>query len=126
MVPRHEIQKYADQIARRFHPEQIILFGSHAYGTPDRDSDVDLMVVMNHRGDSLDQSVRISTTLEAPFAMDLLVSTPKRLRDRIAMGDSFLREIVDRGKVLYDAARTGVGGKSRRRLRRSRATPART
>ena len=49
MVSREAIQKYADAIAREFRPEKIILFGSHAYGEPTEDSDVDLMVVMPFR-----------------------------------------------------------------------------
>jgi hypothetical protein len=35
--------------------------------------------------------------------MDLLVRTPEKVRERIAMGDSFMREILDQGKVLYEA-----------------------
>ncbi|MFV9503604.1 MAG: nucleotidyltransferase domain-containing protein [Oscillochloridaceae bacterium umkhey_bin13] len=44
MVPSEQIQALADQIAAAFQPEQIILFGSYAYGTPGRHSDVDLLV----------------------------------------------------------------------------------
>lgn len=40
------IREYARAVAERFHPEKIILFGSHAYGTPHADSDVDILVVM--------------------------------------------------------------------------------
>jgi predicted nucleotidyltransferase len=36
----HEIvQRLVDE----FHPERIILFGSHAWGTPTNDSDIDLL-----------------------------------------------------------------------------------
>jgi predicted nucleotidyltransferase len=44
MVTAEEIIQAVDEIARQFHPERIILFGSCAYGTPTPDSDVDLMV----------------------------------------------------------------------------------
>ena len=47
MVPRQENQATCDDIVREFTPLQVILFGSHAYGTPTEDSDVDLLVVMD-------------------------------------------------------------------------------
>ena len=46
MVDAQRIQQVSDEIARRFRPERIILFGSYAYGTPTEHSDVDLLVVM--------------------------------------------------------------------------------
>ena len=51
MVALADIQAYTDQIARRFKPRQIILFGSHVYGRPTDDSDVDLLVVVPDGGD---------------------------------------------------------------------------
>jgi hypothetical protein len=45
-VPMSAIRQFAKQIAIRFHPEKIILFGSYAYGKPHRDSDVVILVVM--------------------------------------------------------------------------------
>src|SRR5437667_5056968 len=46
MVSRRSIKNFTDEIARRFRPQKIILFGSYAYGKPTEDSDVDLLVVM--------------------------------------------------------------------------------
>lgn len=98
------IRRYARQIAARFHPEKIILFGSYAYGTPTPDSDVDLLVVMPTRN-QLEQAVRIDEAIEERgFPLDLLVRTPKTLTERLRWGDSFLHEIMTRGKVLYEKA----------------------
>ena len=113
------IRRYARQIAERFHPEKIILFGSYAYGTPNADSDVDLLVVMPTR-DHIVQAGKIRMAIPANFAMDLLVRTPKRLSRRLAMGDCFMQEIVSRGKVLYEGGNQGMGSKSGGRLVRSR------
>ena len=52
------IRRFAREVAQRFEPEKIILFGSHAYGTPHADSDVDILVVMPARNE-IDQAVRI-------------------------------------------------------------------
>src|SRR5687768_12988753 len=92
-VPPRLIRWFARQVAERFHPEQIILFGSHAYGTPHADSDVDLLVVMPCRNE-LDQAVRIRQAVDYNFPLDLLVRTPDNLAWRLAEGDEFLRGVV--------------------------------
>ena len=103
-----EIKKLCDQIAREFHPDRIILFGSHAYGTPTPDSDVDLLVVMPFEGSSRQQAVNIRTRIDTPVPLDLLVRTPEQISERLAMGDFFIREIVEEGTVLYEADHAGV------------------
>lgn len=106
--PRAAIRRYVAQIVERFHPDKVILFGSHAYGRPHADSDVDLLVVMPAR-DEVNQALRIRLTLHAPFAMDLIVRTPENLAKRLGWNDWFLREIVEKGLVLHDAAGTRMG-----------------
>jgi predicted nucleotidyltransferase len=114
-IPMRVIRRFARAVAERFDPDKIILFGSYAYGTPDEDSDVDLLVVMPARNERA-QATRIRLAVQRCFPMDLIVRTPENLRWRLEEGDSFLREIVSRGKVLYEKAHQGVGTKSRRRL----------
>lgn len=103
MVAMNDIKAYCSEIARMFHPQRIILFGSHARGTPTEDSDVDLMVVLRHRGHAVDKAIEIRRKLPRSFAMDLLVRSPAEMRKRIGMGDSFIQDIVEHGKVLYEA-----------------------
>jgi uncharacterized protein len=118
VVPLWAIRRYARQIAERFSPERIILFGSYAYGSPTPDSDVDLLVVMATRN-QIEQAVRIDEAIEARgFPLDLLVRTPKVLAQRLRWGDSFMQEIVSRGKVLYEADHAAMGAQSRKRSRR--------
>ncbi|MBI1902808.1 MAG: nucleotidyltransferase domain-containing protein [Planctomycetia bacterium] len=111
------IRGFAERVAKRFQPEKIILFGSYAYGTPHEDSDVDILVVMTARNE-LDQAVRIRLGVDYNFPLDLLVRTPKNLGWRMAEGDSFLREIMTHGKVLYEKADRRVGLQGRRGLPR--------
>ena len=111
------IRQFARRVAARFQPEKIILFGSHAYGRPHADSDVDTLVVMPTRNE-LDQAVRISLAIDPPFPLDIDVRTPKTMKWRLEEGDSFLREVVERGKVLYEKVDGRVGEESRGRLRR--------
>src|SRR6266404_2768377 len=97
-----EINSLCDEIAREFRPQKIILFGSHAYGNPEWDSDVDLLVIMPFKGTPHRQAVAIRSRIEAGVALDLLVRTPEQISRRLAMGDSFIREILERGKVIYE------------------------
>jgi predicted nucleotidyltransferase/HEPN domain-containing protein len=106
-IPMRVIRRYARAIAERFQPDKIILFGSYAYGTPHEASDVDILVIMPAR-DEREQSLKIRYALPPPFPMDLIVRTPKELQWRLAGGDSFLREIVSKGKSLH-ANRQGGG-----------------
>src|SRR2546427_12152984 len=107
-IPMRVIRRYARAIAEEFHPDQIILFGSYAYGTPHEDSDVDLLVVMPARNQH-DQAVRILWRLAAPFPVDLIVRTPKEMSWRLEEGESFLTSIVSQGKILYEKDDEGVG-----------------
>ena len=84
------------QIVEKFHPDKVILFGSYAYGKPDADSDVDLLVIMPAKNE-LSQSIRIGQAFWPPFAVDLLVRTPENLAKWLAWDDPFLHEIVEKG-----------------------------
>ena len=101
---KREIRKLCDQIAREFKPEKIILFGSHAYGAPTPDSDVDLLVVMPLEGATWQQAIKIRDKIDPPFPLDLLVRTPQQIAERVALEDFFMREITERGKLMYEAA----------------------
>jgi predicted nucleotidyltransferase len=119
-IPMRVIRRYARQVAERFHPDKIILFGSFAYGTPNEDSDVDILVVMPARN-QLDQAYKIRCAVDAPFPMDLLVITPYSMKWRLADGESFLTEIMSRGKVLYEKNNRQMGTKGRGGSRHRRA-----
>ena len=99
---REDIERVAREIAEKFDPEKIILFGSYAYGTPSDDSDVDLLVVMETEDDPITASVRIRMAVDAHFPMDLLVRSPEELQYRIPLNDWFLKELTEKGEVLYE------------------------
>lgn len=98
-----QIQEICERIAHDFHPEKIILFGSHSRGQQTPDSDVDLMVVMAFEGDPIEKAVSILKHLNMLMPIDLLVRTREQVERRVEMGDRFMREIFERGKVLYEA-----------------------
>ncbi len=103
MIETSQILSVADKIAQQFHPERIILFGSYAYGTPNEDSDVDLLVVMPFDGKSVRKAIEIEAEVHQGFPMDLIAITPEYLKERLDGEDYFLRGVVESGRVLYEA-----------------------
>jgi predicted nucleotidyltransferase len=100
-IPMRIIRRYARQVAERFQPDKIVLFGSYAYGTPQADSDVDILVIMPARNE-LDQAFKIRCQVPTQFPMDLIVLKPSNVKWRLEEGESFLTEIMSRGKILYE------------------------
>jgi len=119
MVSMKDIRAAAERIGRDFRPHKVILFGSYACGTATADSDVDLLVIMPFKGQSVYKSTEIALKANPHFPMDLLVRTPRDVRKRLAWNDFFIGEIMEKGKVLYAADDRRVGGQGGRRLRRS-------
>ena len=108
MVERQQIAAFVNQVAEQFHPERVVLFGSYAYGTPTTDSDVDLLVVLDHEGHAAVQAAEIRKRIRAGFPLDLLVRSPRVIRERLAADDCFIAEILERGETLYEVGHAGV------------------
>ena len=90
------------RIVEKFRAEKIVLFGSYAKGTPNRDSDVDLLVVMDSM-EPMSQRIRCVTEVAKVrfLPMDIVVRTPAEMDERLAKGDFFIADILSTGKVLY-------------------------
>ncbi len=102
-IRRRLIQKIIKQIVDAVHPKKIVLFGSHAYGHPTPDSDLDLLIVMESKKRPVERAVEVSKSIRFyPIPMDIMVRTPAEIRNRIQLGDSFFREVMERGKVIYE------------------------
>ena len=102
MLRHQEIEHFGKMIAERFDPEKIILFGSHAYGQPVKDSDVDILIIMPHTGTARDAAYEIKSALPRPFPLDLIVRSPEEVNRRLRRNDFFFQEILNRGKILYE------------------------
>ncbi len=103
MVTMRQIKEFSRDLVREFYPHKVILFGSYARGTATPDSDVDLMVVLPFEGKSVFKSLEIRLKLRPGFPMDLIVRTLENVQKRLEIGDGFMREVLDEGKVLYEA-----------------------
>jgi predicted nucleotidyltransferase len=106
---RDEIIRLCQEIVRAVRPDRVILFGSHADGMPTAGSDVDLLVIMPYQGSARLAAAAILQQVRPDFGVDLLVRTPAEIDRRLAMDDPFIREIVQRGDVLYEADHARVG-----------------
>ena len=101
-IPVAAIRRFARRIAERFQPDKIILFGSYACGKPNEGSDVDLLVIMRTKN-AIAQSIRIKTAFKRLVSFDLIVRTPWQIERGLKDDDWFLRDIIEKGKVLYEA-----------------------
>ncbi len=102
MVSQEDIQATCDDIVREFSPLHVILFGSYAYGIPTEDSDVDMLVVMDiPASETSRKTSEIRKRIPRRFSMDLLVRSQDEISFRISHNDWFLREITERGEILY-------------------------
>ena len=102
MINIEEIRRYVRDVARAFASERVVLFGSYAEGRPTEDSDVDLLVVMEHKGRDVEQAYAIRKTIPGTFPLDLVVRTPSGLQRRLSENDTFLTTIWRSGKTLHE------------------------
>lgn len=98
-----DIQGTVQQIVEQFQPRQVILFGSHAHGTPTADSDVDLLVVMDTDQPPLHAAAQIAAAVDHPFPLDILVMKSAEWEASLERKGIFATEVKTRGLVLYEA-----------------------
>lgn len=110
MIADEEVRKtilgIVEKIKREYQPEKIILFGSYAYGMPDRDSDIDLLIIKDTQDRPIDRRVAVARIASDPkrlIPFEPIVLTPKELNERLEVGDQFIRETLQKGEVLYAA-----------------------
>ncbi len=92
-------------LRRIANPTRIILFGSHARGTADPDSDVDIMVVEPDVQNRFAETVRLHRALR-PLRMpvDLIVIGEQAFQERATTPGTVYFEAANEGKVVYEAA----------------------
>lgn len=103
-------KKELDKIVRRvvdvYRPEKIILFGSYAYGRPSADSDLDLLIIKKTSERFIDRWTNVRKIVSDPkrsIPFEPLVLTPQEVKERLAIGDQFIEEIITKGEVVYAA-----------------------
>ena len=98
------IQRVVDKLVEEYGPQQVILFGSYAYGTPDQDSDIDLLVIKETEEPFIERVVQVCKAtrgLHKGIPFDPMVLTPEELNSRLRKGDHFFQDIVRKGRLMY-------------------------
>ena len=99
-------EEFLEEIVRRIvkavQPEKIILFGSYAWGKPNKDSDVDLFII-KETDNTRKTAMEIDRSIfPRPFPIDLLVYTPKKAEKSVNENRNlFVEDILRNGKILY-------------------------
>ena len=108
---REEVKAILSEIVERlkseYKPLKIILFGSYAYGNPKEDSDIDLLILKDTDKRRVDRFVWVKRIIYNPnhkIPVSPLVYTPHELEERLRMGDDFIKEIIQKGVILYEGA----------------------
>ena len=103
MTTETVIETMVERIVARFQPARVLLFGSHARGTADRWSDVDLLVVMEEVADKRRAAVEMRRALsDLPVSKDIVVTTPEEIARRGKVIGSLLRAALRDAKVMYE------------------------
>ena len=98
------IEDIVKKIVAGYSPQKIILFGSFAYGTPAEDSDVDLLIIKDTDKRPIERWMEVKRLLRDPkrmISISPLVYTMQEISDRLAIKDFFVREVLEKGEVLY-------------------------
>jgi predicted nucleotidyltransferase len=99
------LNEIIQRLVNALHPEKIYLFGSHAYGQPNDDSDVDLLIVVNDSDTpnrkKIVEGYRALRELHIP--KDIVVVTQSQFDKRSRWLSSIERVVTDKGRLLYDS-----------------------
>ena len=101
---RKIITESVNKISSEYKPKKIILFGSYAYGNPTEDSDIDLLIIKNTDKRPIDRWCEVKKTLRnisQTVSISPLIYTEKEIADRLAIKDFFVKDILEKGEVLY-------------------------
>lgn len=105
MLTNIDIEIIRRQIADKFKPKKIIVFGSHARGDATDKSDLDLLILTEVAGSRRKLMHEIDTALNGfRLAKDILILTPSEFEISKNIPGTIARSAFQEGKVLYDAA----------------------
>ncbi len=107
MTNKEIILSEIKEALQSFGVEKIILFGSYAYGNPDDESDIDLLLIKDIPTDNI-REFRLKVKLKLwdiiakwNIPIDIIVDNQNRIKQRIKDGDMFYNEILTKGNTIY-------------------------
>jgi len=110
-VPQAVLEEITGRLVAEFGPEEIVLFGSHAWGEPDTDSDVDILVVVSSSEQTPTERARRAYRcvrgIRVP--LDILVKTRGEAERYRGVRAALAHRIRERGRVLYGRSKAVAG-----------------
>ena len=97
------ITDITDRLVKEFNPENIFLFGSYVWGTPNADSDLDLLVILSSSDISSTKRSKLAYRClrDTPYPLDILVKTRKEVEKFAQVPQSLEYQILLKGRCLY-------------------------
>ena len=97
----NKVKEVIQDIIQEYKPEKIYLFGSFAWGKPTKDSDIDIFIIKKTKKDRIERQLEVRRIIKGRLPVDILVYTPEEIEKRLKMKDFFIKDIIDKGKLLY-------------------------
>lgn len=103
------LERMIPVLIKEYRPEKIILFGSLASGDIHEGSDLDLLIIKDTPRRPIDRQVEIYSLVKPEVGIDVFVYTPEEFEYLKSIGFSLVKEVVKRGRILYEAGDRRVG-----------------
>ncbi len=98
-----ELGKIVEVLKAKYKPEKIILFGSLARGEIKEWTDIDLVIIKQTNKDPWQRTKEVDKFIKHTLPVDLLIYTPREVKERLSMNDFFVKEFIEKGKVVYES-----------------------
>lgn len=99
-----ELRNIVSQLINLYKPQKIILFGSLANGKIGEGTDIDLFIIKNNIPKyGIDRIRQLDLLIKYKYATDFIVYKSSEVKQRIKLGDPFIKSIIEDGKILYEA-----------------------
>lgn len=104
MINLKQIEQVKERLVKEFHPKKIYIFGSYAWGTPNEDSDLDIMVILEKCDNKiLEMRKGLKALRGIGFPKDLIVENELEFLDNAKKNHLIENEILNKGYLLYEA-----------------------
>jgi predicted nucleotidyltransferase len=98
-----EAKRSVEKIAKLYKPEKIFIFGSFVSGKMNENSDLDFFIIKKTNKSRRERQCEVSRILiDREVPIDIIVFTPAEALKRQKMGDPFILDILESGKLVYD------------------------
>ena len=114
MLTQAQIQSLVSTLQQQYQPEEIVLFGSYAWGVPQETSDLDFLIVKKTDLPSYKRSAEVAKIIShqrqqdkilTGVSIDFVIKTPEEIQQRLALGDPFIEDMYLKGKKVYVKAK---------------------